>query len=235
MKVAILAGGFGTRISDHSRRPKPMITIGGKPIISHILDIYLHQGFKDFIIAAGYKGEIIKNYFKKNKKKFSNTNIQVVDTGLKTLTGNRLKKLKKYIKDENFMVTYGDGLSNIDLNKLVKFHLNHNKIATVTAVHPPARFGELMLDGDSVKIFEEKPQLQRGWINGGFFVFKKIFLDLIPDKPVMLEREPLNNAAKDGEFMAYQHNNFWYCMDNRRDHSNLEKMCKLKKVPWLKF
>ena len=233
MIVVILAGGFGTRIADHSELPKPMIPIGGRPIISHILDIYSLQGYKEFIIAAGYKREVIKNYFKKNKKKFSNMNIQVVDTGLKTFTGNRLKKLKKFIKGENFMLTYGDGLCNIDLNKLVKFHLNHNKMATITAVHPPARFGELVLDGNSVKTFKEKPQLQKGWINGGFFVFKKKFLNLIPNKTVMLEREPLSKIIKAQEFMAYKHNNFWYCMDNRRDHSNLEKMCKFKKVPWL--
>jgi|TARA_B100001964_G_scaffold226361_1_gene275196 glucose-1-phosphate cytidylyltransferase len=233
MIVVILAGGFGTRIADHSELPKPMIPIGGRPIISHILDIYSLQGYKEFIIAAGYKGEVIKNYFKKNKKKFSNMNIQVVDTGLKTFTGNRLKKLKKFIKGENFMLTYGDGLCNIDLNKLVKFHLNHNKMATITAVHPPARFGELVLDGNSVKTFKEKPQLQKGWINGGFFVFKKKFLNLIPNKTVMLEREPLSKIIKAQEFMAYKHNNFWYCMDNRRDYFNLEKMCKFKKVPWL--
>jgi len=233
MIVVILAGGFGTRIADHSELPKPMIPIGGRPIISHILDIYSLQGYKEFIIAAGYKREVIKNYFKKNKKKFSNMNIQVVDTGLKTFTGNRLKKLKKFIKGENFMLTYGDGLCNIDLNKLVKFHLNHNKMATITAVHPPARFGELVLDGNSVKTFKEKPQLQKGWINGGFFVFKKKFLNLIPNKTVMLEREPLSKIIKAQEFMAYKHNNFWYCMDNRRDYFNLEKMCKFKKVPWL--
>ena len=232
MKVVILAGGLGTRIADHSDLPKPMIAINGKPIISHILEIFISQGFNEFIIAVGYKGHIIKKYF---KKKFPKSNIKIVDTGKKTLTGNRIKKLKGYLTEENFMLTYGDGLCNVNLNKLLKFHLSHKKLATVTAVHPPTRFGELVLRKNKVKNFEEKPQLQKGWINGGFFVFKKEFLNLIPQKPVMLEREPLIVATKKNQFMAFKHKHFWHCMDNRRDHSNLEKLCKLKKLPWLQF
>ncbi len=232
MKVVILAGGFGTRIADHSNLPKPMISINGKPIISHILEIFINQGFTDFLIAVGYKGHIIKKYFKQN---FIEYNIKVVDTGLRTLTGNRLKKLRNYLNEDNFMLTYGDGLCNINLKKLLKFHRSHKKLVTVTAVHPPARFGELLLKRTNVINFEEKPQLQKGWINGGFFIFKKEFLDLIPKKQVMLEREPLKIAVKKKQFMAFKHKFFWHCMDNRRDHSNLEKLCKLKKLPWLKF
>jgi glucose-1-phosphate cytidylyltransferase len=232
MKVVILAGGLGTRISDHSDLPKPMISINGIPIIAHILKIFINQGFNEFIIAVGYKGNIIKKYFEKN---FLQNNIQVVDTGLKTLTGNRLKKLKGFLPEENFMLTYGDGLCNVDLKKLSKFHLNHQKLVTVTAVHPPARFGELVLKKSNVINFEEKPQLQKGWINGGFFVFKKEFLDLIPKKQVMLEREPLKIVVKKKQFMAFKHKYFWHCMDNRRDHSNLEKLSKLKKLPWIKI
>ena len=232
MKVVILAGGFGTRIADYSDLPKPMISINGKPIISHILEIFISQGFTDFLIAVGYKGHIIKKYFKQN---FIEYNIKVVETGLNTLTGNRLKKLKNYLNEDNFMLTYGDGLCNINLKKLLKFHRSHKKLVTVTAVHPPARFGELLLKRTNVINFEEKPQLQKGWINGGFFIFKKEFLDLIPKKQVMLEREPLKIAVKKKQFMAFKHKFFWHCMDNRRDHSNLEKLCKLKKLPWLKF
>ena len=232
MKVVILAGGFGTRIADHSDLPKPMIPINGKPIISHILEIFISQGFTDFLIAVGYKGHIIKEYFKHN---FCEYNVKVVDTGLKTLTGNRLKKLKNYLNEDNFMLTYGDGLCNINLKKLLKFHVSHKKLVTVTAVHPPARFGELLLKKTNVINFEEKPQLQKGWINGGFFIFKKDFLELIPKKQVMLEREPLKIAVKKKQFMAFKHKYFWHCMDNRRDHSNLEKLSKLKKLPWLKF
>ena len=232
MKVVILAGGFGTRIADHSNLPKPMILINGKPIIAHILDIYIKQGFNEFIIAVGFKGNVIKKYFNKN---FQSYDIKIVDTGQKTLTGNRIKKLKKYLNEKNFMLTYGDGLSNVNLKKLLKFHLKHKKLVTVTAVHPPARFGELVIDRHKVTNFEEKPQLQKGWINGGFFVFKREFLNLIPNKSVMLEREPLKSATKKKQFIAYKHNGFWHCMDNRRDHSSLEKLSKLKKIPWMKF
>ena len=159
MKVVILAGGFGTRIADHSNLPKPMILINGKPIIAHILDIYIKQGFNEFIIAVGFKGNVIKKYFNKN---FQSYDIKIVDTGQKTLTGNRIKKLKKYLNEKNFMLTYGDGLSNVNLKKLLKFHLKHKKLVTVTAVHPPARFGELEINDHKVTNFEEKPTTTKG-------------------------------------------------------------------------
>lgn len=234
MKVVILAGGYGSRIADHSELPKPMIPIGKYPILVHIMKIYIKYGFKDFIIPVGYKGNIIKNYFKKNSKKFKNCNIKIVSTGINSLTGTRLKKIKKFLTDDNFMLTYGDGLCDINLHKLIKFHKKHNKIVTLTAVNPPARFGELMLTGNIVKKFEEKPQLQKSWINGGFFVLKKKFIDYIPKNDVQIEREPLIKAAKKKQFMAYKHSSFWYCIDNRRDLKLIEKMCRGGQEPWNK-
>lgn len=232
MKVVILAGGFGSRIADHSDLPKPMIPIGKKPIISHIMEIYLKQGFKDFIITVGYKGNKIKDYFRKNKE-FSKINVDVVDTGVNSLTGKRLQKIKHMISEEDFMLTYGDGLCNVNLRKLIKFHKKHKRKVTVTAVHPPARFGELNLTYNRVKIFEEKPQLQKGWINGGFFILNKDFFNFIPNKNVSLEREPLINAAKKKEFMAYKHHKFWYCIDNRRDHKIIQDLYKKGNPPWI--
>ena len=232
MKVVILAGGFGSRIADHSDLPKPMIPIGRKPIIAHIMQIYIKQGFKDFILAVGYKGNIIKRYFKGNKI-FSQANIKIVDTGINSLTGRRLKKIRHLISEDNFMLTYGDGLSNINLKKLIKFHKKHKKTVTVTAVHPPARFGELELSGNRVKVFMEKPQLQKGWINGGFFILKKNFFNYIPNKNVSLERYPLGRAAKEKEFMAYKHDKFWYCIDNRRDHKIIQNLYKKGNPPWI--
>ena len=231
MKVVILAGGFGTRIADHSKMPKPMISINGKPIIAHILEIYIKQGFDKFIIAVGFKGHVIKNYFKKN---FKNYDIKIVDTGLKTLTGNRIKKLKKHLDEKNFMLTYGDGLCNINLKKLLNFHLKHKKLVTVTAVHPPARFGELVIDRHKVTNFEEKPQLQRGWINGGYFVVEPTFLKLIGNKNVMLERSPLKKAVKTKNLSAFKHTGFWMCMDTVRDKEVLDNLVKTKKSPWIK-
>jgi glucose-1-phosphate cytidylyltransferase len=234
MKVVILAGGFGSRIADHSVLPKPMIPVGKYPIIEHIMRIYIQQGFKKFIIPVGYKGEIIEKFFKKNKKIFSGCEIQVIKTGLNSYTGERLKKIKHLITEENFMVTYGDGLSNIDLKKLIKFHIKHKKTVTVTAVHPPARFGELELNSNNiVKSFTEKPQLQSGWINGGFFVFKKNFFNLIPSENVMLERKPLALASRKKQFMAFKHESFWYCIDNRRDHEIIQKIYRKGNAPWL--
>lgn len=234
MKVVILAGGYGSRIADHSELPKPMIPLGNFPIIVHVMKIYIRQGFKEFLIPVGYKSKIIKEYFRKNKSFFSDCNIKIIDTGRDSLTGTRLKKIKKYIKEKNFMLTYADGLSNINLKKLLLFHKKHKKVVTLTAVHPPARFGELNLLGNMVKRFEEKPQLQRGWINGGFFILKKEFLNYIPKKNVQIEREPLITATKKKQFMAYKHKSFWYCIDNRRDLKAAEKMYKEKNVPWLK-
>ncbi len=230
MKVVILAGGKGTRISEYTKSiPKPMIKIGSKPIIEHIIEYYKRFGFKDFLIAGGYKNSVIKNYFKKKKI----ANIKVINTGLNSLTGRRLLKLNKKLKS-TFMLTYGDGLSNVDLNKLLKFHKKNKKKITVTAVHPPARFGELTILNNLVKKFEEKPQLQKGWINGGFFVVEPDFLKFIGRKNVMLERSPLTNAVKKKNFAAFKHKGFWSCMDTLRDKEVLDNLIKNKKCPWLK-
>ena len=232
MKCVILAGGKGTRISQYTKTiPKPMIKIGTKPILEHIINYYIKFGFKDFIIAGGYKFSVIKNYFKKKKKKF--VNIKVIDTGLSSLTGKRLFKLKKELND-TFMLTYGDGLSNVNIKKLLKFHKKHKKKITMTAVHPPARFGELEINKNLVKKFEEKPQLQKGWINGGFFVVEPEFINFIGNKNVMLERSPLTKAVKSKNLMAFKHTGFWFCIDTLRDKKLLETMIKNKKSPWLK-
>lgn len=230
MKVVILAGGKGTRISEYtSSIPKPMVPIGSKPILEHIINYYIKYGFKDFIIAAGYKYKIIKNYFR-NKK--ISAKINVINTGIETLTGSRLKKLKNRLKD-TFMLTYGDGLSNINLKKLLNFHKKNKKKITLTAVHPPARFGELSMTKNLVTRFEEKPQLKKGWINGGFFVVEPEFLKLIGNKNVMLEKSPITKAVKTKNLVAYKHYGFWFCMDTLRDKKVLEKMVKNNKCPWL--
>ena len=231
MKVVILAGGKGTRISEYTKiLPKPMIKIGSKPILEHIINYYIKFGFNDFIIASGYKHRIIKNYFK--KKKFP-AKINVINTGVETLTGSRLKRLSNELKD-TFMLTYGDGLSNLNLKKLLNFHKRNKKKITLTAVHPPARFGELSLTNHLVTSFDEKPQLQKGWINGGFFVIEPEFLKLIGNKNVMLERSPLTKAVKTKNLAAYKHNGFWFCMDTLRDKKVLDIMIKNKKSPWLR-
>ena len=231
MKCVILAGGKGTRISEYTKLiPKPMIKIGSKPILEHIINYYMKYGFKDFIIAGGYKYSIIKSYFKKRKIL---AKIKVINTGNSSLTGKRLIKLKNELTD-TFMLTYGDGLSNVDLNKLLKCHKKNKKKITMTAVHPPARFGELEINNSLVKRFEEKPQLQRGWINGGFFVVEPEFLKFIGSKNVMLERSPLTKAVKTKNLAAYKHSGFWFCMDTLRDKKVLEAMLKNKKSLWLK-
>ena len=231
MKVVILAGGKGTRISEYtSSIPKPMVPIGSKPILEHIINYYIKFGFKDFIIATGYKHSIIKDYFK-NKNVFARIN--VIDTGVETLTGLRLKKLTNELKG-TFMLTYGDGLSNINLKKLLNFHKKSKKKITLTAVHPPARFGELSISKGIVTNFEEKPQLQKGWINGGFFVVEPEFLKLIGNKNIMLERSPLTKAVKTKNLAAYKHKGFWFCMDTLRDKKVLDGMIKSKNTPWLK-
>jgi len=253
MKVIILAGGLGTRLSEYTESiPKPMVLIGGKPILWHIMQRYAHYGHKDFYIALGYKAEIIKEYF----LTFSQTNsdfsldissgrveifntdgmdwkVTLVDTGQDSMTGGRIKRMQPYIGDEPFMLTYGDGVADIDMNVLVDFHKNHGKMVTVTAVHPVARFGELEMDGNCVKSFKEKPQLTRGWINGGYFVFQPEFFDLIQNDATILERDPLENSAKKNELMAYKHDSFWQCMDTKRDKDLLEDLWQKKKAPWL--
>ena len=227
MKCVILAGGKGTRISEYTKLiPKPMIKIGSKPILEHIINYYMKFGFNDFIIAGGYKYSIIKNYFQKRKKL---AKIKVINTGNSSLTGKRLIKLKNKLTD-TFMLTYGDGLSNVDLNKLLKCHKKNKKKITMTAVHPPARFGELEINNSLVKRFEEKPQLQKGWINGGYFVVEPEFLKFIGNKNVMLERSPLTKAVKTKNLAAYKHTGFWFCMDTLRDKEVLETMMKNKRV-----
>jgi glucose-1-phosphate cytidylyltransferase len=225
MKCIILAGGKGTRISEISKDiPKPMIKIVGKPIIYRIMEHYSNYGFRDFIIAAGYKKKIISNFFKKIKNK--NWSVKVVDTGLNTMTGGRLKRLKKYINEKNFMMTYGDGLSNVNLKKLVNHHIKHQKYATLTAVRPPARFGAIKLNNNRVNYFKEKSKLDEGWINGGFFVFNKKIFDYIKSDHTYLEREPLQKISKNKQLYAFKHEGFWQCMDTLRDKEILEKKIK---------
>ena len=226
-KVILLAGGLGTRLSEYTKKiPKPMVKIGKKPIIEHIMDIYKKNGFDEFIIAAGYKSEILKKYFQ-NKP-----NVKVVNTGLKTLTGLRLKKLYKYVGD-TFFLTYGDGVGNVDIKKALKFHRSHKKAFTITAVHPPARFGELKLIKNNILSFQEKPQLSDGWINGGFFIVEKRFFKYLDDKNVMLEREPFDKVIKSKDIKVFKHNAFWQCMDTLRDYVSLNKLYKKKIIPWL--
>ena len=243
MKVVILAGGFGTRLSEYTRTiPKPMIKIGNIPIVVHIMHQYLKYGFNDFILATGYKSNYFKKFFrdfKKNNIPFNTIlngkkcNIIISDTGIKTLTGGRLKKVKKLLKDnENFLFTYGDGLSSVNLKKLVNFHNSKNKLVTVTAVRPPARFGEIKIRNNKVISFKEKPQVTNGWINGGFFVAKKKFLDLIKGDKEILEKKPLEIASKKRQLVAFKHQGFWKCMDVKRDRDELEKIYKKNRFNW---
>jgi len=232
MKVVILCGGFGSRLGkETSVIPKPMVKIDKDPILIHILRLYFKHGYNDFILALGYKGNFIQNFFKRNKFKFK---VRTIFTGKKTLTGGRLLKLKKYLKKENnFMLTYGDGISDQNIKKLEKFHLKHNRTATMTVVRPPVRFGEVTLKKDKIIKFKEKPQIQSSWINGGFFVFSnKIFKFLSKDNE-MLERNPMEKLYKKNQLMAFRHHGFWQCMDTQRDKDLLVKLIKEKKAPWL--
>ena len=230
MKVIILAGGFGSRLSEYTDTiPKPMVEVGGKPILWHIMNLYAQYNHKEFVLALGYKGEIIKKYF---SKKFLDWDVDLVDTGLNTMTGGRVKRLQKIIGNETCMLTYGDGLSNINLDLLINFHKSHKKLVTVSAVRPPARFGAIKLDGDKVTTFKEKSNLDQGWINGGFFVIEPDFFNLIKDDQTYLEREPLEKAAKQGELFAYKHTGFWKCMDTKRDKDDLEDIIS-KEIPWI--
>ena len=231
MKTIILCGGLGSRLSEETKtKPKPMVRIGGMPILVHIISIYKSYGFKDFILATGYKSEYIKKYFSKRLIKRLNCNIKVVYTGKKTMTGGRVLRLKKFFKpNENFMMTYGDGLTGQNLNNLVKFHLNSKKLATVTAVRPPARFGEITLKKSRVTSFKEKPQVSEGWINGGFFVAKYNFFNLIKGDKTILEKEPLEIASKKKQLYAFTHKGFWKCMDTFRDKKVLEETFKKNK------
>ena len=245
MKAVILAGGKGTRFGEGTRIiPKPMISIKGLPMLVHIMKIFSNQGINNFIIALGYKSEIIENYFTKNKytkkillkkkgyqkielkiKKNIYWNIELIYTGKNTLTGGRVRRLKKYLKDEkDFFVTYGDGLGNINLKKLIKFHKQHNKIGTVTAVRPPARFGVLNIKKEIVTYFKEKPQVASGWINGGFFIFKKKFFKFLKNDKTILESKPLEKLSKLKQLSAFKHFKFWHCMDTVRDKESLEEI-----------
>jgi glucose-1-phosphate cytidylyltransferase len=253
MKVAILAGGVGTRLVEETEiKPKPMVEIGGRPILWHIMMHYSHYGFKDFMIALGYKGQIIKKYMmdyctlntnitvdlqsgevEKHDLHAQDWKVQLIDTGIESLTGTRIKKLAPYLGNETFMLTWGDGVSDVDLNKLLAFHRSHGKIATLTAVHPAARFGHLEIKGDKVAEFSEKPQTKEGWINGAFFILEpKVFDYIDNDKNVQWEREPLERLAKDGQLMAYKHESFWQCMDTLRDKKLLEELWGSDKAPW---
>ena len=224
MKVVILAGGFGTRLGEHTKHiPKPMIKICGKPILIHIINHYYKYGFKDFIIATGYKQEVIKKYFKK-KFKFK---VKIIFTGKKTMTGGRILRLKKYL-NEPFMLTYGDGVSNINLKKLLSFHNKNKKIATLSAVRPPARFGAIKINKNTVKYFKEKSKLDEGWINGGFFVMEPKILNYIKNDTTFLEKEPLVNLSKKNQLNAYKHHGYWQCMDTYRDKLIIESHFKKK-------
>lgn len=248
MKVIILAGGLGSRLSEETtKKPKPMVKINKKPFLWYIMKYYSYYGQKDFIICAGYKWLHIKKYFKSKSIKIETVifkkklikkywtkdgwSVIVVNTGLNTMTGGRIKKLKKYLNNERFMLTYGDGLSNVNLSKLLKLHIASKKIATVTAVHPPARFGEIVIKSNRVAEFNEKIQSKQNWINGGFFVFEPEFLNYIKSDQTSLEAEPLTKISKEGLLGAYKHEKFWQCMDTMKDKKYLEELWK-KKAPW---
>ena len=252
MKTIILAGGLGTRLSEETElRPKPLVEIGGRPILWHIMKLYACHGFNEFSIALGYKGEMIKRFFMDYRLITSSLrvtlgaeridwhtgpdeqwSVDLIDTGIDTQTGGRLKRLAKMIKGETFMMTYGDGVADVNIRELVDFHKTHGKLATVTAVRPPARFGSLTLDGNNVRGFAEKPQLGEGWINGGYFVFEPEIADYIGGDETFLEREPLENLARDGQLMAFKHSSFWQPMDTLRDLQTLRKRWDANDAPW---
>lgn len=252
MKVIILAGGFGTRLSEHTEViPKPMVTVGGRPILWHIMKTYAHFGHKDFHLALGYKAEVIKEYFLNYRSLNADFTVNLlsgeveplevedidwrvtlVDTGSKSMTGGRVKRMQSYIGNETFMLTYGDGVADIDIDALLKFHKRHGKMVTVSAVHPGARFGELEIQKQQVISFKEKPQLTKGWINGGYFICEPEFFDFIIGDQTILEHDPLEKVAAIGELMAYHHDGYWQCMDTKRDRDNLEELWKSNKAPW---
>ncbi len=254
MKVAILAGGVGTRLVEETEvKPKPMVAIGGRPILWHIMMYYAHYGHQDFYVALGYKGEVIKRYMTDYSTLHGDLTVNfctgeithhnngvaqfpwkvsLVETGEATLTGGRIKRLAPYLGNETFMLTWGDGVSDVNLDDLLAFHRTHGKLATLTAVRPPARFGHLDLHGDRVATFTEKPQTSEGWINGAFFVLEPGVFDYIDGDMTQWEREPLERLARDGQLMAYKHNSFWQCMDTLRDKKLLETLWENGKAPW---
>ena len=252
MKVIILAGGFGTRLSEYTENiPKPMVKVGNRPVLWHIMNTFAHYGHKDFYVALGYKAEIIRSYFLNysfinsdftvdlssgvvdaHKEKIIDWRVSLIDTGLSTMTGGRVKRLGNAMNNEPFLLTYGDGVADINIGSLLDFHKNHGKLVTVSAVHPAARFGELEIDNLQVTSFREKPQTSQGWINGGYFVIQPEFLDLIDGDDTVLEQEPLEKAASMGELMAYKHEGFWQCMDTKRDRDYLNNLWKRDEAPW---
>jgi glucose-1-phosphate cytidylyltransferase len=252
MKVVILAGGYGTRLSEKTDLiPKPMVEIGGFPILWHIMNIYAHHGFKEFVIALGYKAEIIKDYFYNYHTLNSDFTINLandeiiyhkscgldwmvtlVDTGLNTMTGGRIKQLKKYLMDESFMLTYGDAVADVDIKSLVEFHKMNQKLVTVTATHPKTHYGELDLVGNQVRTFSEKPELNQSWINGGFFVLEPEVLEIIEGDSTVFEKEPLEHLASIDQMACFKHNGFWQCMDNLRDNKYLNQLWNDSDPPW---
>jgi glucose-1-phosphate cytidylyltransferase len=252
MKVAILAGGVGSRLAEETEiKPKPMVEIGGRPILWHIMMHYAHHGFNEFVIALGYKGEVIKKYMIDYANLSSNLSVdlstgkvdiqsgvrpdwrvQLVDTGIATLTGGRIKRLEPFLGDGTFMLTWGDGVSDVNLQELLRFHRAHGKLATMTAVRPPARFGHLVFEGDRVAEFLEKPQAMEGWINGAFFVLEPGVFKYIDGDETQWEREPMERLAADGQLMAYRHSSFWQCMDTLRDKKLLEDLWQKGGAPW---
>ena len=253
MKTVILCGGLGTRLSEETQvKPKPMVEIGGRPMLWHIMKIYERHGFNDFALALGYKGEVIKDYFlnyharqsdltvhlQGGQVDYSNPTaedwrVSMIDTGANSMTGGRLLRLKPHLESGGtFMLTYGDGVSDVDLTALLAFHRSHGRLATVTAVRPPVRFGELSIEKNRVTKFQEKPQAGEGWINGGFFVFEPDVFDFISDDSTLLEREPLEQIAEKGELMVFQHPGYWQCMDTVRDKATLEDLWVNDKAPW---
>ena len=253
MKTVILAGGLGSRLSEETQiKPKPMVEIGGVPILLHIMKIYHHYKCNDFVVALGYKGEVIKDYFinyhplnsdvtvqlKSGQVRYENADVddwtvRMVDTGKESMTGGRLHRLESILRSHGtFMLTYGDGVANVDIDALIAFHKRHGKLATVTAVRPPARFGTMAFDGDSVLHFKEKPQMGEGWINGGFFVFEPGIFDYLHGDSTILEREPLENLARDGQLMSYRHDGFWHPMDTIRDRDYLNEQWQVGTAQW---
>src|SRR5688572_14565924 len=254
MKVVILAGGRGSRIAEETDvKPKPMIEVGGRPILWHIMQHYAHYGFNDFVLALGYKSEYIKRYvidycklssdltiklrsgdiMRHASSRANDWTVQLVDTGLDTSTGGRVKRLAPYIGNSTFMLTYGDGVSDVPLDQLIKFHRAQGKIATLTAVRPPARFGHMHMDGELITQFTEKPQTEAGWINGGFFVLEPSILDFIDGDQTWFERDPLERAARERQLVAYKHPGFWQCMDTLRDKRYLEDLVANNQAPWI--
>jgi glucose-1-phosphate cytidylyltransferase len=256
MKVVILCGGLGTRLGEETHvKPKPMVEVGSMPILWHIMKTYAHFGFSDFMLALGYKGEVVKDYFlnyhprtsditvhlSTGRAEYANPTaedwtVRMVDTGQNSLTGGRLRRLEAQLRPHGtFMLTYGDGVTDLDINDLVEFHRKHGRLATVTAVRPPARFGTMLFDGDRVANFHEKPQTGEGWINGGFFVFEPAVFDYLDGDACVLETDPLQRLARDGQLMAYRHEGFWHCMDTLRDRNFLDAEWQAGNAPWKKW